>query len=44
MPIPLDFLVAVSPLVALFVLWVLEDLAAPAPGRRPYRRAAAAVA
>jgi hypothetical protein len=25
MPLPLDFLVAISPLVVLFVLWLLED-------------------
>jgi len=25
MAIPLDFLVAVSPFIVLFVLWVLED-------------------
>jgi len=25
MPLPLDFLVAISPFVVLFILWVLED-------------------
>jgi len=25
MALPLDFLVAISPLVVLFILWVLED-------------------